>query len=331
MNAKQSPSLSLVITSYTTERLSDIYELLLSIKNQTWKDMETIFVVERSQDLRDKISTFAKENSIASMSVVFSGDKLGLSGARNMGIKQAKGSIIAFVDDDVVLFPDWAEEMVKTYNDNSVIGATGPGYPIWEDKKMNWLPDELQWIVSCTAFTGWQTTRKVRSAWGMNMSFRKEAFDQCQFSPNFGHTTGGKEAWKAGPVDDAEFSMNLRMMTGKDIIYNPKVRVNHKVYKYRLSNKFVRGQSYWQGFSKAIFRKMYPNDRDTRTLVRERDVLQRIVFKLIPKSLIGLFSKPVISGKRLFLIYYVLFYVTLGYSAGAYPQLTGFTKRYFTT
>ncbi len=329
MSTSQNLSLSLVITSYTTERLNDIYELLESVKNQTLKNMETIFVVERSQALLEKINTFATENSVPHMKVVFSKDKLGLSAARNLGIKQAKGEIIAFVDDDVVLYPDWAEEMVRTYHDNSIIGVTGPGYPVWEDEKMSWLPDELQWIVSCTAFTGWQSERAVRSAWGMNMSFRREAFEQCQFSPNFGHTAGGKEAWKTGPVDDAEFSMNIRIKTRKNIMYNPKVQVFHKVYRYRLTNKFVRGQSYWQGFSKAIFRKMYPEDEDTRTLVRERDVLQRILFGLIPRSFMGLFRKPGISLKRLSLTSSVLFYVALGYSAGAYPRLIGFTKRYF--
>jgi len=323
------PLLSIVITAYTAERLNDIYELLESIKNQTYKNMETIFVVERSQDLANRINSFIAEKSIPNIRVVFSNDKLGLSLARNLGIKNAKSEIIAFVDDDVVLYPDWAEEMVKTYNDSSIIGVTGPGYPRWEDKKMSWLPDELQWIVSCTAFVPWREARAVRSAWGMNMSFRREAFDICQFSSDFGHTTGGKEAWKTGPVDDAEYSMNLRKKTRKNIIFNPRVQVYHKVYKYRLSTKFIRGQCYWQGYSKAVFRKMYPDDEDTRTLVRERDVLNKIMFKLIPGSFIGLFYEPAIAMKRLFLISCVLFYVALGYSAGANPVLAGFTKRYF--
>ncbi len=329
MSMRQSPLLSIVVTSYTTERINDIFELLDSIRAQTYPNIETIFVAERSQELFEKVKAYAEEKAIPNMMVVFSNDKLGLSVARNMGIKHAKGDIIAFVDDDVVLFPDWAEEMVKTYEDDSVIGVTGPGYPVWEDEKMNWLPEELHWIISCTAFTGWQEERTVRSAWGMNMSFRHEAFDQCLFSPSFGHTTGGKEAWKTGPVDDAEFSINLRMKTKKLIMYNPQVQVYHKVYKYRLSKKFIRSQSYWQGYSKALLRKMYPNDADTKALVRELDLLQRILFKLIPQSLITLFYKPGIACKRLFLTSYILFYVALGYSSGASPQLLGFAKKYF--
>ena len=65
-------SLSLVITSYTTERLNDIYELLDSIKQQTYQNMETIFVVERSEDLRDKLSDYLKEKEIERVRIVFS-------------------------------------------------------------------------------------------------------------------------------------------------------------------------------------------------------------------------------------------------------------------
>jgi glycosyltransferase involved in cell wall biosynthesis len=329
MNTNCDLSLSLVITSYTTERLDDIYELLESIKKQTCPDMETIFVVERSQELRDKLAAFIKEQQIERVRIVFSADKLGLSMSRNLGIENAGGDIIAFVDDDVVLFPDWAEEMVCTYRDNAIIGVTGPGYPVWEDIKMSWLPNEFQWIVSCTAFTGWQSARIVRSAWGMNMSFKREVFNGTRFSPDFGGTSGGKEAWKSGPVDDAEFSINARMKTGKHILFNPKVQVYHNVYKYRLTSKFIKGQCYWQGYSKALLKKMYPEDMDTNNLVRERSVLIRILFKLIPLSLAGLFYKPSISFKRLKLSFIALFFVAMGYISCLYPKMFGFVKNSF--
>jgi len=327
----QNPLLSIVVTSYTMERLKDIFELLDSIKAQTYPNMETIFVAERSKELYEKIKAYAEEKAIPNVKVIFSDSKLGLSTARNLGIKNAKGDIIGFVDDDVVLFPDWAEEMIKTYEDSSVIGVTGPGFPLWEDESMNWLPEEFFWIISCTAFTGWKDARAVRSAWGMNMSFRKEAFDNCLFSENFGQTTGEKEAWKAGPVDDAEFSINLRLKTGKSILYNPLVRVHHNVYKYRLTKKFIRGQTYWQGYSKALLKRMYKHDADTVGLVREHDILKRIFLSLIPRTILSAPKNPRLAWKKLDLTTRVLFYVALGYSAAASPQIMGFTKKRFSS
>ena len=329
MESVKSPIISIVVTAYTIERINDIFELLDSVQAQTFKDLETIFIIERSEELMYKVNDYIKQKNIACVNAIFSKDKIGLSGARNLGITKAKGKIIAFIDDDVVLFPNWAEEMVKAYHDESTIGVTGPGLPMWEDNKLKWLPEELYWIVSATAFTGWTEERAVRSAWGMNMSFRREAFNQCLFSTNFGQTTGGKEAWKAGPVDDAEFSIKLRLKTKKAIMYNPQVQVYHKVYKYRLTRKFIRGQSYWQGYSKALLKKMYPDDADTKVLAKEMDLLKRILLKLIPRSLLGLFRNPSLYGKRLFYTSYVLFYVALGYSAGAQPRIFGFTEKSF--
>ena len=331
MESVKSPIISIVVTAYTIERINDIFELLDSVQAQTFKDLDTIFIIERSEELMYKVNDYIKQKNIACVNAIFSKDKIGLSGARNLGITKAKGKIIAFIDDDVVLFPNWAEEMVKAYHDESTIGVTGPGLPMWEDNKLKWLPEELYWIVSATAFTGWTEERAVRSAWGMNMSFRREAFNQCLFSTNFGQTTGGKEAWKAGPVDDAEFSIKLRLKTKKAIMYNPQVQVYHKVYKYRLTRKFIRGQSYWQGYSKALLKKMYPDDADTKALVKEMDLLKRILLKLIPRSLLGLFRNPSLYGKRLFYTGYVLFYVALGYSAGAQPRIFGFTEKSFRT
>ena len=329
MESVKSPIISIVITAYTIERINDIFELLDSVQAQTFKDLETIFIIERSEELLYKVNDYIKQKNIACVNAIFSKDKIGLSGARNLGITKAKGKIIAFIDDDVVLFPNWAEEMVKAYHDESTIGVTGPGLPMWEDNKLKWLPEELYWIVSATAFTGWTEERAVRTAWVMNMSFRREAFNQCLFSTNFGQTTGGKEAWKAGPVDDAEFSIKLRLKTKKAIMYNPRVQVYHKVYIYRLTRKFIRGQCYWQGYSKALLKKMYPDDADTKALVKEMDLLKRILLKLIPRSLLGLFRNPSLYGKRLFYTGYVLFYVALGYSAGAQPRIFGFTEKSF--
>jgi len=326
---RQSPLLSIVVTSYTTERLRDVYELMDSIKNQTYKNIETIFVAERSKELYERVKTYAEEKAIPNMMAVFNDGEPGLSVARNLGTKEARGDIVAFVDDDVVLFPDWAEEMVKTYKDDSIIGVTGPAFPLWEDESMSWLPEEFHWIISCSGWSGWNEVRQVRQAGGMNMSFRKEAFNYCRFSEAFGLTTGEQEAWRAGPIDDVEFSINLRLKTRKLILYNPSVRVRHKVYTYRLSRRFIRGQAYWQGYTKALLRKIYRDDPDTRALVREHALLRRILFSLIPRTIRGFVSHPRVAWKRIALTSVVLFYVALGYSAAAFPWLAGFTRERF--
>jgi glycosyltransferase involved in cell wall biosynthesis len=185
------PLFSIIITSYTAERLNDIYELLNSIKEQTYLHTEIIFIVERSKDLMDKIHSFGVGNNIPNLNVLFYEAERGLSAARNVGIKQANGDIIAFVDDDVLLYPDWAEKMVKAYKDDAIIGVTGPAFPLWEDTSMDWFPKEFYWIISCTAWDAEDHIKEVRNAWGMNMSFKREAFKKAEvFSNEFGFHKG---------------------------------------------------------------------------------------------------------------------------------------------
>jgi len=309
------------------ERFESICGLLDSIKVQTYPDIEIIFVVERTHELFNKIKLYAREKSITNINVVFNYGEQGQSPARNFGIKYATGDIVSFVDDDEVLMPNWAEEMVKTYTDDSIIGATGSAIPLWEGQPLTWFPKEFYWIISCTAWCEWKEIREVRSAWGQNMSFRKEAFDYCLFSSDYGHKA--KEKSKAGlVVDDAEFSINLRLKTGKKILFNPNVCVEHRVFAYILSNKFIKTQSYWQGYSKALLKKVYRDDADTQGLMREETLLNRILFKLYPQTLISFFSNPKRSLKVLSLSNSVLLYVALGYFSGSSKQLS-FTKKYF--
>lgn len=159
--------LSIVVTSYTLERLQDIFELLDSIRAQTYPNIETIFVAERSRELYERVKTYAEEKAVPNMMAVFNNGEPGQSPARNLGIKHANGDIIAFVDDDVVLFPDWAEEMVKTYEDDSIIGVTGPAFPLWEDESLQWLPEEFYWILGCSNFSGVSERREINNVYAL--------------------------------------------------------------------------------------------------------------------------------------------------------------------
>lgn len=312
------PLLSIIITSYTLERLRDICDLLDSITTQTYSDIETIFVAERSMELYQKVKIYSQEKAIPNVKVLFNEGEPGLSTARNLGIKEAKGEIVAFVDDDVVLFPDWAEEMVKTYGDDSIIGVTGPAFPLWEEKSMSWFPEELYWIISCTAWSDWKEIKEVRNAWGMNMSFRTEVFPKCgAFLNEFGYHKGPM-------AEDNEFSLRVKAKTGKSIVYCPNVRLWHKVHRYRLSQRFIRDRAYWIGRSRRMLKRFYPKaDKGEDLLSQEHDLLKRILTRLLPNIAKGFLRNPAIAWRKLSVTITALFFVALGYYS---PWLPGHNK-----
>lgn len=302
------PVLSIIITSNTTKRLNDIYGLLDSIKEQTHPGIETIFVAERSMELLNKARSYASQRDILNLRVIFNYGEPGLSVARNLAIKEAKGDIIAFVDDDCVLSPNWAEEMIKAYKDDSVIGVTGPSFPLWEDESMSWFPEEFYWIVSCTAWCDWDEVTEVRNAWGMNMSFRREAFKRCGlFSNEFG--------FHKGPMaEDNEFSLRVRTKTGKSILYCPGTRLWHRVHKYRVSQRFIKERAYWIGRSRRMLKRFYPAAEAGKDLLgQEHQLLSRILTRLFPNIFKTFFTNPVIAWRRLSVTITTLIFVTFGY------------------
>jgi GT2 family glycosyltransferase len=308
MDAGKSPKLSIVVTSYTTERINDTFELLDSIKKQTYPDVETIFVAERSKELLQRIKAYTEENSIANVKVVFNDGEPGLSVARNLGIKHSIGDIVGFTDDDALLFPDWAEQVVKALENDHAIGVTGSASPLWEDESLKWLPEEFYWLVSCIAWTGWTETRVVRGAFGANMAFKREAFaDGCLFSPNAGYARASQHQ----PVsDDLEFSLRVRKKVGKSIVFSPGPQVWHRVYKKRLGWKFVMARSHQIGCTRRIIKKYYIEEMGS--FEQEQHVLKGVFGLLwrIPKEL---FTRPSFACKKFYLIFIVLSSVAVGY------------------
>lgn len=310
------PLLSIIFTSYTTERINDIYELLDSIKTQSYSNVETIFVAEQTKELLNKVNLYAVTRNTPNLKVLFNDGEMGLSAARNVGIKEAKGDIIAFVDDDVVLFPEWAEELVRAYDDGNIIGVTGPALPLWEDKSMAWFPKEFYWIISCTAWCNWSEVTEVRNAWGMNMSFRAEAFQECGlFSNEYG--------FHKGPMaEDNEFSLRVKAKTGKRIVYCPSVRLWHRVHEYRLSQRFIRERAYWIGRSRRTLKRFHSGaEKDGNLLDQESQLLNRIMSRFLPRVIKDFPAHPVLAWRRLSLATTALFFITLGYYSHLLPPL----------
>jgi glucosyl-dolichyl phosphate glucuronosyltransferase len=318
----EQPLLSVIVTSYTNERLKDTFELLDSMKIQTYPRTEFIFVVERSKDLLGQIKHYIHQKTTPNMNVLFNDGEPGLSAARNVGIKEANGDIIAFVDDDVVLQKGWAEEMVKAYKDESIIGVTGPALPLWEDETMSWFPEEFFWIISCTAWDADDRVKEVRNAWGMNMSFRREAFEKAGlFSNKFG--------FHKGPMaEDNELSLRIKEKTGKKIFYFPDVKLWHKVHKYRLSQKFIKERAYWIGYSRRMMKQTKSTSKNNSTdlLSQEHRLLKRIFTRLFPDIIKKSFTKPVIAWRITRISVTALIFVALGYYSHLVPK---FLKKNF--
>ncbi|MBQ4573418.1 MAG: glycosyltransferase family 2 protein [Clostridia bacterium] len=95
------PCISVIVPVYNAEKY--LRECIESILNQTFRDLELILVDDGSPDNCCKIcDEYAeKDNRV----IVFHQENRGVSAARNLGIDNAQGEYITFVDSDDYIMP----------------------------------------------------------------------------------------------------------------------------------------------------------------------------------------------------------------------------------
>jgi len=88
------PSISVVMPVYNVEAY--ILEAVASVLNQSWRDLELLIIDDGGQDSSVEMCRGLRDKRIR----IISQENRGLAGARNTGIRNARGEFIAFLDAD---------------------------------------------------------------------------------------------------------------------------------------------------------------------------------------------------------------------------------------
>lgn len=112
MNSK--PVISIIIPVYNVETY--IGQCLKSISDQTYKDFEVLIIDDGSIDRSQQI--YKGFESKDKRFVSFKQENKGPSAARNLGIENAKGEFIAFIDADDYIDKNYLQELVNTLQSN---------------------------------------------------------------------------------------------------------------------------------------------------------------------------------------------------------------------
>lgn len=113
----RNPKASVVVCTYNGE--DKIKSLLDSLKKQTYKNLEIIIVDDGSTDGTVKI---VKKYPFR---LIRHKKNRGLADSRNAGVKNSRGDIILFTDDDCVADKGWVKEIVKCYQKKTSINSVG--------------------------------------------------------------------------------------------------------------------------------------------------------------------------------------------------------------
>lgn len=258
---------TVVIAAFAIDRLNDVLDCISSLRRQTFKVSQIILALDPVKSLIG----FYKSKVPPYVDIVKS-NKIGLSDARNAGIKEARGDIVAFIDDDAFADEKWVENLVRNYDDPNVMGVGGFIRPVWQTQRPKWFPEELDWIIGCSYKGLPDKKTTIRNPIGCNMSFRKEVFKVAGY---FDTKTGRVGNLLMGH-EDTEFAIRLyEEMPNRKILYDPEAVVNHRVAKTRTSLKYIARRSYSEGFSKALLASAKSDSRNM--LYVEKDYLRDLL------------------------------------------------------
>lgn len=106
--------ISVIVPIYNTGKY--LRKCLESLQKQTYKDIEILMIDDGSTDESSEICRIFASSDLRFH--YFYKKNGGVSSARNLGIKLAKGQYITFVDSDDFIDANMYEEMIKHFSDN---------------------------------------------------------------------------------------------------------------------------------------------------------------------------------------------------------------------
>jgi len=235
---------SVVLATYNrSARLRVTLESLASLVCRPDLRWELLIVDNNSTDSTRKVIEEFAECAGFLVRYIFE-MRQGRSRALNTGIAEAKGEIIAFTDDDVLVHCDWLTNLRRTFDENGCAAVAGRVLPQWNHAKPDWLEMDGQYAVVNFDLGDEQKEIKIPPL-GANSAFRRDVFARYGlFRLDLG-VTGSEHSVTC---DDTEFGLRL-IRAGEKIVYSPSAIIYHPVDPERTTKRYFLSWYYYNGVS----------------------------------------------------------------------------------
>jgi GT2 family glycosyltransferase len=259
--------ISVIIPTYRREQLliNTITSVLNEINRSGLQEVSELLVVDQTEEhsceVKRQLENLLQYSPL--FHLVYT-DIPNLPRARNIGIRQAKGDIIVFLDDDVELLPDFFNACLDAYKNHMCDAVTGK--VILKNKGSNILLSEQSsfkkkmkrflmsfwgnkaFIISSGGLvlsnTISDTEMKVDGGQGCNMTFKRSVFQRIgYFDENY-----------IGNALREETDIFVRMQRqGLSVWYTPSMALNH-IMENVGGTRSEQGLTYWE---KYFFNQCY--------------------------------------------------------------------------
>ena len=247
------PFASIVVCTYNGEKyIKDCLNALIK-QNYPKRKFEIIVVNDCSTDKTEGVI------SKYSVKLINHKKNKGLASARNTGIRNSKGEIIAFTDDDCIPTKKWLTNLIRIYNSSSITGVGGKIIPFKTDNLILKYIEEKNPLASldksllksnnviyrfllymkksfCSSNEK-KNLQEVYSLIGANMSFRKDMLEKLGlFDENF----------RFGAEEEDLCKRFHKKIKDKKLLFTTKAIVFHQ-YDPSIKKIIKRSFSYGRG------------------------------------------------------------------------------------
>ena len=247
----------------TYNRCQSLAKALDSVAAQTFSqpvEWEVLVVDNNSPDrTRDVVDDFCRRYP-GRFRYLFE-PRQGKSYALNTAISEARGDILAFMDDDVTVQPAWLQNLTSSLCSGEWAGAGGRILPDWPCAPPSWLPQK-EWfgMAPLVMFDlGLEPGPLTDLPFGTNMAFPRRMFEKYgTFRTDLGPRPNSEIR-----SEDTEFGSRL-MAAGERLKYEPTAVVYHALPPKRLHKQFFL--TWWFDKGRAEVRE-HRVPTDTKWLV----------------------------------------------------------------
>ena len=233
------PDCSVIVTTFNrADLLEGGLEALARQETPTGLEWELVVVDNNSIDrTRDVVREFSRVVPF-SVRYRFEG-RQGQAYARNAGVEEARGRVLAFTDDDILPAPNWVAALTTKLASGDLDGVGGSVIPQWEETPPVWLmrrPNLQPWLALTSAKEPMLLTYPLRLAArivGANMAFKRTIFEEFGgFDTALGHR--GRMPYG---LEETAF-VNGLLKSGRVIAFDPEIRVSHRITPRRMRRSF---------------------------------------------------------------------------------------------
>lgn len=185
----------------------------------------------------------------------------GKSRALNTAIRESDNEVLAFIDDDVTVDPNWLDRLTAPLQSSEWSGAGGPVLLRWSCPPPDWMPLAPRYLGALAGFNPVGVAGELHDPpFGTNMAFRRSMFEKYgTFREDLGPSASGDTL---RPNEDTDFGR--RVLSGGDRLwYEAAAIVYHPVPEERLQKRYLL--NWWFDKGRAEAREAVPQvDLNTR-------------------------------------------------------------------